>query len=650
MWGAVIAILGLGVLTTSAIEAPSPAQPPAGLSRSEWTQIRAAVVADTYHVVADEAGVLSAPNRHNGFEARFDADGFALASAADGWRLPVRFAGHGWRGAMIPAEAATPTADGERVAFERGAVTEWYLNKSTGVEQGFTIARAPAGSGDRLEVALDIGGGFAARPDGRDAKLVQTATGTEIDYDHLVVTDARGRTLPSRMEVTEHRIVLSVDTRGAAFPVVIDPTFTQQAKLLAADKENNDEFGASVAVSGDTAVVGAVGEDDGGQTTNGAAYVFTRTGGVWTQQAKLLAADKADNDQFGYSVALSGDTAVVGANLEDDGMTGNNGAAYVFTRTGGVWTQQQKLLAADRSAGDQLGVSVALSGDTAVVGANGEDDGPSNNNGAAYVFTRTGGVWTQQQKLLAADKTDGDHFGISVTVSGDTAVVGAYFEDDGITANNGAAYVFTRTGGVWSQQAKLLAADKANTDFFGISVALSGDTAVVGASVEDDSGTTDNGAAYVFTRTAGVWTQQQKLLAADKSASDNFGASVAVSGDTAVVGAYGEDDGGTTGNGAAYVFTRTGGVWTQQQKLLAADVANNDQFGWSVALSGDTALVGARSESDSGTTANGAVYVFEAPAATPTPVPTLSEWAMILFGLILASGAALYIQRRQLEA
>ena len=151
-------------------------------------------------------------------------------------------------------------ADGHRVSFQRGEVTEWYLNKPTGVEQGFTIARAPAGQGHRLDVALDIGGGFIARPDGRDARLIQAATGTEIDYDHLVVTDARGRTLKSRMEVSDHRIVLSVDTRGASFPIVVDPTFTQQAKLLASDKADSDSFGYSVAISGDTVVVGPRGK------------------------------------------------------------------------------------------------------------------------------------------------------------------------------------------------------------------------------------------------------------------------------------------------------------------------------------------------------------------------------------------------------
>ncbi len=650
LWVAVVAILGLGVLTTIAMQLPPPVQPPAGLSRSDWTQIRTAVVADAYDAVGNEAGVLSAPNSANGFEARFDADGFALASEADGWRLPVRFAGHGWAGAILPAEAADPTADGDRVEFDRGSVTEWYLNKPTGVEQGFTIARAPAGSGDRLEVALDIGGGFTARPDGRDAKLIQASTGTEIDYDHLVVTDARGHTLPSRMEVERHRIVLSVDTRGAAFPVVIDPTFTQQQKLLAADRQSSAQLGFSVAVSGDTAVVGAFGNGDGGTTGNGAAYVFIRAAGVWTQQQKLLATDKASFDAFGSSVAVSGDTVVVGAASEDDSGTTDNGAAYVFTRAGSVWTQQQKLLAADKANFDRFGVSVAVSGDTAVIGASSEGDSGTTDNGAAYVFIRTGGVWAQQQKLLAADKATGDFLGYSVAVSGDTAVVGAGSEDDSGTFDNGAAYVFIRTGSVWTQQQKLLAPDKASADEFGTSVAVSGDTALIGAQYEADSGTTENGAAYVFTRTGGVWTQQQKLLAADKASGDNFGYSVAVSGDTALVGAYREDDSGTTDNGAAYVFSRAGGVWTQQPKLLAADKATDDRFGTSVAVSGDTAVVGAWLEDDSGVTDNGAAYVFTAPAAPPAAVPTLPQWAMILFGLILAGGAATYIQRRQMAA
>jgi len=261
---------------------------------------------------------------------------------------------------------------------------------------------------------------------------------------------------------------------------------SEVAKLVASDAQANDNFGGSVAVSGDTAVIGAYSEATGGSDA-GAAYVFTRSGGAWTQQAKLLASDAQANDYFGYSVAVSGDTAVIGAYAEDTGGS-TAGAAYVFTRTGGSWTQQAKLMASDAQASDFFGASVAVSGDTAVIGAYREATGGST-AGAAYVFTRTGGSWTQQAKLMASDAQGNDFFGASVAVSGDTAVIGAYSEDTG-GSDAGAVYVFTRSGGAWTQQAKLLASDAQSSDQFGFSVAVSGDTAVIGALSAD--------AAYIF--------------------------------------------------------------------------------------------------------------------------------------------------------
>jgi hypothetical protein len=368
---------------------------------------------------------------------------------------------------------------------------------------------------------------------------------------------------------------------------------TFQGQLLAPDGGAGDHFGYSVAVSADTAVVGAPRHD--GEA--GAAYVLTRTGGVWTQQAKLTAADRASGDLFGYSVAVSGDTVVVGAY----GDASQSGSAYVFTRTNGAWTQQAKLTAADVAAGDSFGYSVAVSGDTVVVGAFRHNS----ENGAAYVFTRTSGVWTRQATLAGFDGVVSNFFGYSVAVSADTVVVGAYRD----YYYAGSAYVFTRTNGVWTPQAKLNGADTADGDLFGYSVAVSGDTAVVGA-YGDAWGNTGGppGSAYVFARSGGVWTQQAKLIAADGILGDYFGHSVAVSGDTVVVGAYLHDELGQN-SGSAYMFKRTGGVWTPRAELIAADGAADDYFGYSVAVSGDTAVVGAVIDDDRASDA-GAAYVF----------------------------------------
>jgi len=336
---------------------------------------------------------------------------------------------------------------------------------------------------------------------------------------------------------------------GSATPALAqecDPV--EVAKLLADDGEADDLFGYSASIDGDTAVFGAIWDDDNGPNS-GSAYVFTRSGGAWTQQAKLLAGDGAGEDYFGFSISLSSDTAVIGAYANDDNGSGS-GSAYVFTQSGGAWTQQAKLLASDGAADDQFGQSVSLSGDTAVIGA-WQDDDNGNESGSAYVFTRSDGVWTQQTKLLPSIGAADDLFGISVSLSGDTAVIGAVWDDDN-GSDSGSAYVFTRSGGEWTQQAKLLASDGSADDWFGHHVSLSGGSVVIGANWDDDNGS-KSGSAYVYTRSGGVWTQRAKLLASDGAADDSFGFSLSLSGDTAVIGADRRDDNGTD-SGSVYVY------------------------------------------------------------------------------------------------
>jgi hypothetical protein len=385
------------------------------------------------------------------------------------------------------------------------------------------------------------------------------------------------------------------------------------AELVASDAAGGDNFGYSVAVSGDTAVIGAYGDDDGGIDA-GVAYIFVRSGGSgrpgWTQQVKLTASDAADSDGFGSSVAIAGDTALVGAYHDDQAAGGDAGAVYVFVRSGGVWTEQTKLMASDATTAGYFGRSVAIVGDTAVIGADGDDDAGSS-SGSAYVFVRSGEVWSQQAKLIASDAARGDRFGASVAVSGDTAVIGAYFDSHAAGDYAGSAYVFVRSGGVWSQQAKLTASDAAADDWFGVSVAISGDTAMIGAYFDDHSGGSNAGAAYVFVRSGGLWSQQAKLIASDAAAGDCFGRSVAVFDDTAVIGADWDDLAGGADAGSAYVFARSGGVWSQQAKLTASDAAASDYFGNSVAVSGDTVVIGAWSADHAGGTDAGLAYTFD---------------------------------------
>ena len=392
-------------------------------------------------------------------------------------------------------------------------------------------------------------------------------------------------------------------------------TPVEVAKLLTADGAAGDQFGYSVALSGDTAVIGArFDDDDVNGLESGSAYVFTRSGTTWSQQAKLTAADGASRDWFGVRVAISGDTAVITADADDDDVNGvDSGSAYVFTRSGTTWSQQAKLTAADGAAVDLFGYSVALSGDTALFGARFDDDDVNGvDSGSAYVFIRSGTTWSQQAKLTAADGAAGDEFGYSVALFGDTAVITADADDDDVNGvDSGSAYVFTRSGTTWSQQAKLTAADSAAGDMFGFRVALSGDTALIGARFDDDDGV-DSGSAYVFTRTGTAWSQQAKLTAADNAAGDWFGYSVALSSDTALIGAHFNDyDVDGVDSGSAYIFKRSGTTWSQQAKLTAADATAGDQFGGRVALSGDSALIGARLvDNDVYGVDSGSAYVF----------------------------------------
>ena len=677
---------------------------PDGLNASDWTSIRAAYETQRHAAFPNKDG-YSARNWGQQWQTQFDGRGFLTQPDAGGWQwgLELRSYGFGGNERVIRSKPEIKS-EGQRVIYRWDmALEEWFVNDQRGLEHGFTVQERPAGrSADaRLEFDLAVRGDLQPRisADGSAITFVNSSGGAVVTYSTLKVWDADGKVLPARFDAINHQlstIKLSVDDRGARYPITIDP-IAQQAYLKASNTEARDFFGFSVAISGDTVVVGAYEEAsnatgvNGNQSDNsaegaGAAYVFTRSGGLWTQQAYLKASNTEAFDVFGHSVAISGDTVVVGARNEASNATGVNGnesdnsagtagAVYVFTRSGGVWTQQAYLKASNTDAGDWFGHSVAISGDTVVVGARNEasiatgvngnqSDNSANGAGAVYVFTRSGGLWTQQAYLKASNngevtKDQGDNFGDSVAISADTVVVGAHQEDSNATGVNGnqsdnsaiaagAAYVFTRSGGVWTQQAYLKASNTGVNDEFGLSVAISGDTVVVGAYLEDsnatgvngnqsDNSASDAGAAYVFMRSGGIWTQQAYLKASNTEAGDHVGSSVAISGDTVVVGAWGEASNatGVNGNqsdnsaniaGAAYVFTRSGGVWTQQAYLKASNTDLGDFFGISVAISADTVVVGAYQEdstatgvngdqSDNGAQQAGAAYVFAFPSA-----------------------------------
>lgn len=353
---------------------------------------------------------------------------------------------------------------------------------------------------------------------------------------------------------------------------------TQSAKLTASDVDTYDRFGRSVAISGDTIVVGSLYGNTGSAWNSGAAYVFVKPPTGWsgnlTENAKLVPTDIADDDRFGYAVAISGDTIVVGAPAADLGTKVNAGAAYVFVKPVGGWSgdldENSKLTASDSVSGDVFGYSVAIGGDTVVVGAQGADPSGTANAGAAYLFVKPGGGWSgnrnENAKLIASDKVAEDSFGWSVAISGNTVVVGApYADPDGVDAA-GAAYLFVKPGAGWSgtrtQDAKLTTSVKDSSDGFGWSVAISGDTVMVGALWYRLGEVLEPGAVFVFVKPSGGWsgnlTENKRLVASGGISGDEFGNSVSISEDAGVVvvGAVFARPDGISSTGAAYVFTQ----------------------------------------------------------------------------------------------
>lgn len=413
------------------------------------------------------------------------------------------------------------------------------------------------------------------------------------------------------LEIEATRITPAIADQGHAASAGPAPAATfglsRQNKIQAFDGAPEDFFGFSVAIFGNTAIVGANRADsENGAVDTGAAYVFIRHNGSWQRQAKLTADDAKAADTFGGNVAIWGDTAIVGS-IRNDENGEDAGAVYVFERDRSVWRQQAKIIAPDGDAGDAFGQNIAIHGNTIVVGAPHDDD-RGDGSGSVYVFARHLNRWEQRTKLTASDGSPGDLFGISVALTNDTMLVGADLNDE-TAIDAGAVYVFVRAGGHWVEQAKLTAQDGADTDIFGVRVALSGDTALISARRDDDPDFgVDAGSAYVFARSDGIWKQEAKLLAPDGAADDRFGRDVAIDQDIALIGAMHQDDRGEN-SGSAHVFKRTGSTWEHVSKLTPEDGKPGDLFGWSVAMSHGNLLVAAPQRDTIGD-GSGAAYIF----------------------------------------
>ena len=401
-----------------------------------------------------------------------------------------------------------------------------------------------------------------------------------------------------------------------------ETSFKSLVKIASSDTADSDNFGYSVALDGNYAIAGSPGADGEG-TDRGQAYIFLKTqGGTdgWGQVKVLVAGDAGDGDFFGVAVDISGDYAVVGAGAEN-GTGTDQGAAYVFYRNqGGAdnWGQVKKLTAADRGDDDGFGYSVAIDGDTIVVGADGED-GAGSDRGAAYVFLKDeGGVdnWGQVIKLTASDAANISQFGFRVALDGDLALIGAP-RADGAGSDRGAAYIYSRDfGGVgaWGEVKKLAPNSPTDNSWFGNAVAIEGSLAVIGEAWNDGSGT-NRGAAYVFGRDEGGtdnWGEIKRLSASDSADGAFFGYSLALSGSNVIVGAPWAQGGGTE-RGQIYLFSKDEGSpdnWGEVQRLRASDSQNEDWFAFSASIAGSYIIGGAIGEDGSGQ-GRGAAYLFK---------------------------------------
>ncbi len=585
-------VLLCALLAGSAAAAPQPKD----ISANDWKEIRTEYERHRHSLVPDSGG-FKARNPGQQWLTRFDGRGFTVEPSQSGWKWGLDLVRAGYVGSEQAISGRAAAVSGrDRLTYRwQAGIEEWYVNGNMGLEHGFTLPSRPAGKGDSFRLTLAVRGGLrpVVTSEGRDAVFTRPDGAPAVTYSKLVAWDANGKRLPARMEANGPDLVLSVNTAKARFPVTIDP-IAQSAYLKASNSGAGDQFGSAIAVAGNTVVVGAPTEDSSGTGVNsnsqadnsaadsGAVYVYVQSGGIWTQQAYLKASNTSANAAFGWSVAMSGETLVVGAATE-----GGSGAAYVFVRSGTVWSQQAFLKPAVIDPADGYGSAIGISGDTIVVAApfedsngTGSNSGAQNNNslsesGAIYVYQRSGTTWPQQAYIKASNPDSVDLFGSAVAISGDTIVAGAPREDSngqGINtatgANNsalesGAAYVFVRSGGTWSQQAYMKSSNSDAGDQFGRSAAIDGDTILVGAPNESSAGTGVNGntqidnsapqagAVYAFVRAGTTWTQQAYMKASNTSIppqgqdGDNFGYSIAIAGNLAVIGAQLEDSNGT---------------------------------------------------------------------------------------------------------
>ena len=427
------------------------------------------------------------------------------------------------------------------------------------------------------------------------------STPDECELADGTATDCNGNGILDECDVVSGA---SLDCNGNTTPDECEISPTELDEFFADDPATGKVFGASIAASGQRALIGAYGDATNG-ANSGAAYIFRRDMATWVQEAKLLPADGGAGDHFAVGLALSGDVAVVGAPLDD--VTGSDsGSAYVFRYDGQNWSQEAKLTPSDTTPGQYFGYGVAISGETIFVGAP-LDDQYGEASGTVYVFGREGANWVQQGKLTRPDGHVAQIFGLSLAADDDTLVVGAFYDNESAT-NAGAAYVYRLTGGTWELEAKLRASDGGSNDTLGTAVDVQGDYAIVGAPGDDDGGT-DAGAAYVFRRIGATWSEHAKLAPGGLVDGDYAGESVHIGNGYALLTSLGHDE-GATDVGAVFPYQLLGSNWSPLGMLIPDDAHAGNAFGIGLAVIDATALIGAAGDAQGGQNA-GSVYHFD---------------------------------------
>jgi FG-GAP repeat len=591
-----------------------------------------------------------AANRAQRLTASFASSGATVATGSA--HVQLRLSSYGRASALRALAPANPTAMRNRVVYRLGSVDEWYANGPLGLEQGFDVDARPTTGTGPLMLSLSLRSNLRVRSAGTGILLI--GGGVRLRYAGLSARDALGRPLRAWLTHAQGRITIAVEDHRATYPLHIDPII-QQAELTAADGVDNDVLGATLAMDGDTIVAAAPGKTVGANPGQGALYVFVKPSSGWAdahQDAELTSSDGAALGD----VAISGDTIVAGAPGKQLGDNQDQGAAYVFVRPPGGWhdgTQTAVLTASNGAAEDRLGSGVAISGDTIVAGA----PGRKSNQGAGYVFVKPTSGWadgTQTAMLTALGGAPQDALGLlnSVAISGDTIVLGGSNHQVGDHQNQGLAYVYVKPDGGWSdttQTATLASTDGGAGDLFGFAVAVSSDTVVVGAP-HHSVGRQAPGVAYVFTEPPFGWAQRPdetetaQLRPSDGATDDRFGAQVDISGTTVFAGSFLHQVGPNPAQGALYFFNRPGFVWsdeTENGQLTAADGGAREGFADTVAASGNLVAAGEPAHTVGQHFAQGAVYLFGVPPAitiaTPANGATYTRGQTVLASYVCAA-------------